>query len=55
MKSLIETQEHTFIEELTDDIIGNDHILTSLETPLRSDAFKLSDFEKKQQICILVC
>jgi GTP cyclohydrolase I len=53
MKSLIETQEHTFIEELTDDIIGNDHILTSLETPLRPDAFELSDHEKKQQIAAL--
>lgn len=49
MKSLIETQEHTFIEELTDDIIGNDYILTSLETPLRPNAFELSDHEKSNK------
>jgi len=53
MKSLIETQEHTLINELTNDSIGNDHILTSLETPLRSDAFELSDAQKKKQIAYL--
>ena len=31
---------------LTDDDIGDDHIMTSLETPLRPDAFVLSDEEK---------
>lgn len=53
MKSLIETQEHTLINELTNDSIGNDHILTSLETPLRPDAFELSDAKKKEQITYL--
>jgi GTP cyclohydrolase I len=31
---------------LTDDEIGDDHFMTSLETPLRPDAFDLSDAEK---------
>ncbi len=35
---------------LTDDDIGDDHIMTSLETPLRPDAFELSDEEKIAKI-----
>lgn len=35
---------------LTDDDIGDDHIMTSLETPMRSDAFELSDEEKMARI-----
>lgn len=39
-------------EELLDDIweIGDEHISSNLETPLRSDAFELSDKEKKEKI-----
>ena len=33
--------------------IGEDHLYTSLETPLKSDAFKLSDSKKKERIAIL--
>lgn len=33
--------------------IGDDHISTSLETPLRADAFKISDEEKKSKIALL--
>jgi GTP cyclohydrolase I len=29
-----------------DDEIGADHVMTSIETPLRTDAFDLSDNEK---------
>ena len=32
------------------DIIGEDHIATSLETPLRADAFDLSDDKKIEAI-----
>lgn len=35
------------------DEIGDDHLFTSLETPMRSDAFKLSDAEKKERIALL--
>ena len=31
---------------LTDDEIGDDHIMTSVETPMHADAFKLTDDEK---------
>lgn len=33
--------------------IGDDHLFTGLETPMKPDAFKLSDDEKKQRIAIL--
>jgi len=33
--------------------IGDDHISNSLETPLRADAFKISDEEKKGKIALL--
>ena len=33
--------------------IGDDHLFTGLETPMKPDAFKLSDTEKKDKIAIL--
>ena len=33
--------------------IGDDHLYTGLETPMKKDAFKLSDEEKKERIAIL--
>ena len=33
--------------------IGDDHICAGLDTPMRRDAFKLSDEEKKQRIAML--
>lgn len=33
--------------------IGDEHLYTGLKTPLRADAFKLSDTEKKERIAIL--
>ena len=38
---------------LTASEIGDDHISTSLETPMRKDAFKTSDEEKKNKIALL--
>ena len=35
---------------LTDEEIGDDHISTSVDTPMRADAFELSDDEKIAQI-----
>ena len=34
-------------------VIGDDHLYTGLKTPMKADAFKLSDDEKKQRIAIL--
>ncbi len=33
--------------------IGDDHLYTGLETPMKIDAFKLSDTEKKERIALL--
>lgn len=33
--------------------IGDDHLFTSLETPMKKDAFKISDEEKKKKIAFL--
>ena len=33
--------------------IGDDHLYTGLETPMKDDAFKLTDGEKKRRIAIL--
>ena len=33
--------------------IGDDHLLTGLETPMKEDAFELSDTEKKEHIAFL--
>lgn len=35
------------------DDIGDDHLYTGMETPMKADAFKLSDTEKKQRIALL--
>ena len=32
------------------DLIGDDHVSTSIDTPMREDAFELSDIEKKKKI-----
>ena len=41
------------INELSVHEIGDDHIFTGLETPMKKDAFKLTDEEKKSKISIL--
>ena len=33
--------------------IGDDHLFTGLETPMKKDAFKLSDGDKKKKIAVL--
>ena len=38
---------------LSTEDIGDDHLYTGLETPMRADAFKLSDEEKKEKIALL--
>jgi len=37
----------------SEDEIGDDHIYTGLETPMRADAFKMTDDEKKEKIAVL--
>ncbi|MGK0386240.1 MAG: GTP cyclohydrolase I [Patiriisocius sp.] len=53
-----ETTLNTLIKEnnltgFSEEEIGDDHIFTGLETPMRPDAFVLSDTEKKERIAPL--
>ena len=38
------------LKTLADEEIGDAHLMTSVETPMRKDAFDLSDEEKKEKI-----
>jgi len=42
-------KENTF-NNFTEEEIGDDHLYTGLETPMKPDAFVLSDIEKKERI-----
>ena len=53
-----ETMSNTLIKEsklnsFSEDEIGDDHIYTGLETPMRADAFEITDEEKKEKIASL--
>ncbi len=41
------------LNNFTDSEIGDDHLYTSIDTPMKEDAFLLSDDEKKEKISIL--
>jgi GTP cyclohydrolase I len=50
-KTLLNTLHHNGNGSLQkDDQIGDNHVMTSLETPIRHDAFYLTDTEKKEKI-----
>ena len=38
------------LKTLADEEVGDAHLMSSVETPMRKDAFELSDEEKKQKI-----
>jgi GTP cyclohydrolase I len=46
-------QSNEIFEQLTHDEIGDDHLHTGIETPLKKGAFDLSDEKKKEMIAIL--
>ena len=41
------------LNSFTTEDIGDDHLYTGLETPMKANAFKISDEEKKEKIAIL--
>ena len=41
------------LNNFTDSEIGDDHLYTSIDTPMKKDAFLLSDGEKKEKISLL--
>jgi GTP cyclohydrolase I len=56
MSTNIESTEKNVLEMLNGfsiEEIGDDHLYTGLKTPIKKDAFKLSDEEKKQKIEVL--
>ena len=56
MRTNIETSEKNVLDLLNGlsiEEIGDDHLYTGLKTPIKKDAFKLSNEEKKQKIEIL--
>ena len=53
IQTLEEKHNNQNINGLSIDDIGDDHMFTGLETPMKNDAFKLSDSEKKERIAIL--
>lgn len=42
------------ITEFDHDEIGDNHLFTSIETPMRKDAFALSDHEKNKGLLIIL-
>lgn len=43
------------IDALSEEEIGDDHLFTGLNTPMKSDAFALSDLEKKRKNFKFIC
>ena len=50
---LKEKQQEQKLNGFSFEEIGDDHLFTGLETPMKPDAFKISDEEKKEKISIL--
>ncbi len=50
LNTLIKTNN---LNGFSEDEIGDDHIYTGLETPMKVDAFEISDEEKKEKIAVL--
>ena len=44
---------HVALNSFSIDDIGDEHLFTGLQTPMKADAFKLSDTQKKERIAIL--
>ena len=51
IETLVDSQD--IIHSLTHEEIGDDHLYTGLETPMKPDAFAHSDEEKKELIALL--
>lgn len=54
INTLVEEQKNNNqLDDLSFDDIGDDHLYTGLETPMKPGAFLISDEEKKEKIAIL--
>ena len=50
MNNQVTTKDENALNGFSDIEIGEDHLFTGLETPMKKDAFKLTDEEKKSKI-----
>ena len=53
LSTLLDLEEDNLFEDFSINDIGDNHLYTNLETPLKSNAFEISDNEKKQKISVL--
>ncbi|MDA9126311.1 GTP cyclohydrolase I FolE [Flavobacteriaceae bacterium] len=53
MNTKVTIENENLLNGFSNHEIGDDHLFTGLETPMKKDAFKLSDGEKKKKIAIL--
>ena len=51
-KGIVKKENH-FFNSLTFDEVGDDHLYTGLETPMKPNAFDISDDEKQEKIAAL--
>ena len=53
MNTKVTTENEDLLNGFSNHEIGDDHLFTGLETPMKKDAFKLSDGDKKKKIAVL--
>lgn len=53
LNTLLDLEEDNLFEDFSINDIGDNHLYTNLETPLKSNAFEISDKEKKEKIAVL--
>lgn len=53
LSTLLDLEEDNLFEDFSINDIGDNHLYTNLETPLKSNAFAISDEEKKEKISVL--
>ncbi|MFD0990934.1 GTP cyclohydrolase I FolE [Mariniflexile jejuense] len=52
-QTVVNKKNHRKLNGFSHEDIGDDHLYTGLQTPMKKDAFKLSDSEKKHRISLL--
>jgi GTP cyclohydrolase I len=53
LNTLLNLEEDNLFEDFSINDIGDNHLYTNLETPLKSNVFEISDDEKKEKISVL--
>ena len=53
MNTKVTIEKEDLLNGFSNHEIGDDHLFTGLETPMKKDAFKLSDGDKKKKIAVL--